>query len=99
VAEWSNAPDSKSGLAFQANVGSNPTSSATESKLLISRNLFSVKARTKQSLEREATLSNGGCQDRAVGAPWSVTLPLRSTTRLRPAPSSVHVGEDRRLPA
>ena len=29
VAEWSNAPDSKSGLRFRRNVGSNPTLSAT----------------------------------------------------------------------
>ena len=28
VAEWSNAPDSKSGLRFRRNVGSNPTLSA-----------------------------------------------------------------------
>ena len=28
VAEWSNAPDSKSGLRFHRNVGSNPTLSA-----------------------------------------------------------------------
>ena len=28
VAEWSNAPDSKSGLRFYRNVGSNPTLSA-----------------------------------------------------------------------
>jgi hypothetical protein len=29
VAEWSNAPDSKSGVRFQRTVGSNPTLSAT----------------------------------------------------------------------
>ncbi len=30
VAEWSNAPDSKSGLRFYRNVGSNPTLSANK---------------------------------------------------------------------
>ncbi len=30
VAEWSNAPDSKSGLRFHRNVGSNPTLSASD---------------------------------------------------------------------
>ena len=32
VAEWSNAPDSKSGLRFCRNVGSNPTLSASTSR-------------------------------------------------------------------
>src|SRR5215213_8970186 len=32
VAEWSNAPDSKSGLRFRRNVGSNPTLSASFSR-------------------------------------------------------------------
>src|SRR4051812_50147828 len=45
VAEWSNAPDSKSGLRFCRNVGSNPTLSATQTDLVSSGLCESQKAR------------------------------------------------------
>jgi hypothetical protein len=42
VAEWSNVPDSKSGVRFSRTVGSNPTLSATQpmNKRLSGRFLF-----------------------------------------------------------
>src|SRR5690348_8241650 len=43
VAEWSNAPDSKSGLRFYRNVGSNPTLSARNENAPCGRFLFPGK--------------------------------------------------------
>ena len=40
VAEWSNAPDSKSGLRYCRNVGSNPTLSARQAAKPLTRRLF-----------------------------------------------------------
>ena len=73
VAEWSNAPDSKSGLRYCRNVGSNPTLSARHEKGPIGPFFMSVEGGGVD----ESTRATRSILDRALRAVGCADVRLR----------------------